>query len=63
MAHILSAPRCDRLISLSVFDELINSDYFRAYVAQQPMPLFKSGDILVRFIQPTECQNYFTNSG
>jgi transposase len=125
----LGALRCDRLTAPCVFDGPINGECFRAYVAQQLLPVLKSGDIvimdnlgshksaelrrminaagarlwylppyspdlnpieqtfakikhwmriaqkravddvchtlgeLIRAIQPTECQNYFSNAG
>ena len=43
----LGALRCDRLTAPCVFDGPINGECFRAYVAQQLLPVLKSGDIVI----------------
>jgi transposase len=43
----LGALRCDRLTAPCVFDGPINGECFRAYVAQQLVPVLKPGDIVV----------------
>jgi transposase len=43
----LGALRCDRLTAPCVFDGPINGESFRAYVAQQLLPVLKQGDIVV----------------
>ena len=43
----LGALRCDRLTAPCVFDGPINGECFRAYVAQQLVPVLKSGDIVI----------------
>jgi transposase len=43
----LGALRCDRLTAPCIFDGPINGECFRAYVAQQLVPVLKSGDIVI----------------
>jgi transposase len=43
----LGALRYDRLTAPCVFDGPINGECFRAYVAQQLVPVLKSGDIVI----------------
>ena len=43
----LGALRCDRLAAPCVFDGPINGECFRAYVAQQLLPVLKPGDIVI----------------
>jgi transposase len=43
----LGALRCDRLTAPCVFDGPINGECFRAYVAQQLLPVLKPGDIVI----------------
>ena len=43
----LGALRCDRFTAPCVFDGPINGECFRAYVAQQLVPVLKSGDIVI----------------
>ena len=42
-----AALRCDRLTAPCVFDGPINGECFRAYVAQQLIPVLKPGDIVI----------------
>lgn len=43
----LGALRCDRLTAPCVFDGPINGECFRAYVAQQLLPVLNPGDIVI----------------
>jgi len=43
----LGALRCDRIAAPCVFDGPINGQCFRAYVAQQLVPVLEPGDIVV----------------
>jgi len=43
----LGALRCDQFTAPCVFDGPINGECFRAYVAQQLVPVLKSGDIVI----------------
>jgi len=43
----LGALRCDRLTAPCVFDGPINGECFRAYVAQQLLPVIEPGDIVI----------------
>lgn len=44
---LLGALRCDRLTASCIFDGPISGECFRAYVAQQLVPVLKSGDIVI----------------
>ena len=43
----LGALRCDQFTAPCVFDGPINGQCFRAYVAQQLVPVLRSGDIVI----------------
>src|SRR5664279_3173486 len=43
----LGALRCDQLTAPCVFDGPINGECFRAYVAQQLVPVLRPGDIVI----------------
>ncbi len=43
----LGALRCDQFTAPCVFDGPINGECFRAYVAQQLVPVLRSGDIVI----------------
>lgn len=43
----LGALRCDRLTAPCVFDGPMNGECFRAYVAQQLLPVLQPGDIVI----------------